>query len=267
MRKRFDRNRRPSVIVDAMETDGFAVVEGLLNGEQLKQAAAAVRQLMAEPGETYKWIRQRTYEHFRTLPVFVDLIVHPMVIAIAQAWCGQDLHLIAAQCSRNTKDEPYFSGVTTLHQDKVFFPEKALAGVPIWRYGFTAMWYMQDTPLEMGPTQVVPGSHKRDGDDPPGDDQRVSGIMPAGSLLLFAHATWHSGALNHTDRPRDLISNAYARPELKKVQLTTPVDGGGRYVQPDALLRPGGDMLRQLLGDRSGHAADVVCDVRRRTRR
>jgi ectoine hydroxylase-related dioxygenase (phytanoyl-CoA dioxygenase family) len=114
------------------------------------------------------------------------------------------------------------------------------------------MWYVQDTPLEMGPTEVAPGKHT-DGRTYTNADLDERDIwrraIPAGSLLIFAHACWHRGALNQTDRPRDLITNAYARREIDKSHLTTKQpDGTVAYAPPPPdLLARLGPAVRDLL--------------------
>jgi ectoine hydroxylase-related dioxygenase (phytanoyl-CoA dioxygenase family) len=238
-------------IVDALAEHGFALIEAVLSHAQIAAAQHAVESLMAEPAERYRWIRQRTYERFAEYPIFVELIEHPPVIATARRWLGDRFHLIAAQCSRNTREDPYAPGAMKIHQDGVCFAPQPEPGVPGYRHGFSAMWYVQDTLLEMGPTGLIPGSHR--GERRHSDDEVTSDILfrrPifAGSLLLFSHYTWHRGALNETDQPRDLITNAYARAGIAKVQLTTPSsDGTERFVPPEGLLSECSEIMRQLL--------------------
>ncbi len=242
-----------AAIAAAMERDGFAMVERVLAASQLKAAQRAGNWSFQQPMERYKWVRQRLYEHHATHPIIVEVIEHPLAIAVASELLGaHDFQLIAAQCSRNTREELYVSGVTKLHQDMGLLPipERRKADIPLHRYGFTAMWYLQDTPLEMGPTELIPRSHlserSYDGAEP--DPSAVFRCaVPAGSLLFFKHCTWHRGALNRTDMPRDLISNAYARMEVEREHLhTTQPDGSKRYV-PYEPLRPLASALRRQL--------------------
>src|SRR5688500_6989309 len=150
-----------SAITAALDRDGYALVEQVLSAGQIADARAGVQWAMEKVPGSYKWIKQRTYEWIREHPIFVELIEHPLVIDVATQYLGPDFHLIAAQCSRNAPEEHYAPGVMQIHQDACFFPttERARDGVPLHRYGFSAMWYLQDTPLEMGPTELVVGSH------------------------------------------------------------------------------------------------------------
>lgn len=235
--------------------DGLAFAERLLTPAQVAAAGRGVAWAMAHAGGPYAWIKQRTYE-WREHPIFAELIEHPAVIGFARGLLGEDFHLIAAQCSRNTREDPYAPGAMAIHADEVFYPrpERKAAGVADDRYSFSAMWYVQDTPLAMGPTEFVPGSHtagKRYTDSELTPDRLWRRAIPAGSLILFNHRTWHRGARNATGTPRDLITNAYARPEVEKVQLTVKgEDGRERYAVPEGLLEDASPMLKMLLRKR-----------------
>jgi hypothetical protein len=242
-------------IVRDFDRDGIVLVEGLLNQPTLDAARVGVEWLMNNARAEYKWIRQRTYEWHREQPVFVELIEQPLVIGFAQRVLGEDFHLAAAQCSRNLRDDHYAPGAMKIHQDDVFFPktpERSAQVAGTTHVGFTAMVYVQDTPLEMGPTQFIRGSHAS---GETFSDDKIEALphlwrraVPAGSLILFSHRTWHRGAPNLTASPRDLISNAYARRAIDKVQLTKKsAEGKDEYVAPDELLSRGSVMLRQLL--------------------
>jgi len=241
-------------LAQRFETDGFVLVESLLTPDMLARASAAVAWGIKNREEAYKWIRQRTYEWFEPHPVMVELIEHPLVIDFARATLGPDFHVIAAQCSRNTREDHYAPGAMNIHQDAVFFSPRGqeTPGVPLHRYGFSAMFYLQDTPLEMGPTQLIPGSHQRN--EPHRDGPETDALVwkqgvPAGSLLIFNHRTWHRGAPNQTGTPRDLITNAYARREITKCQIMVKqADGTEKYVPCAPLLASGSALLRQLLG-------------------
>jgi hypothetical protein len=242
-------------MLEAFDRDGFVLIESLMDDRQLAAAQNGVEWAMAHSSGPYKWIKQRSYEWYGDHPIFVELIEHPLVLEFAREWLGPEFHLIAAQCSRNSRDDHYAPGVVNIHADTVFFPEagRQANGVAAHRYGFSAMWHLQDTPLEMGPTELLPGSHLSSDlftNETIDNGQIFRRHIPAGSLLLFNHRTWHRGAMNETDKPRDLITNAYARREIDKVQLTTTMDDGTqRYVEPAALWPVCSPAVRQMLSN------------------
>ena len=242
----------PEKLVSEFESEGFVLVENLMTAEQLASAQAGVEWAMSQQPERYRWIRQRTYEWFETHPVFVELMEHPLVLETAERILGSNFHLIAAQCSRHTRGDPYAPGAMKIHQDRVFFPgEETTETIPPHHNGFSAMWYVQDTPPAMGPTELIPRSHASDErytEDALDEVDLFRRRIPAGSLLLFFHRTWHRGAFNQTDTPRDLITNAYAVRAIEKVQLTTPLaDEDDRYLSCEDLLAVSSDAMRLML--------------------
>ncbi len=244
-------------LADTFKRDGMALLPSLMSPAQLAAAQRGVAWAMETQGG-HKLIKARTYEWFREHPVFVELLEHPVVIGLCERVYGDDYHVIAAQCSRNIKAGFYAPGADKFHNDAVFFPkaERMVKGVPLENYSFSAMWYLQDTPLEMGPTQLVPGSHVEyekaySEEDVPGlvaAGRFFNQAVPAGSLLIFNNRTWHRGRANGTDRARDLITNVYALPAVEKVQiLTAQADGTQRYVEPERLLGVGSERVREML--------------------
>jgi hypothetical protein len=230
--------------------DGLVFVPGLMTGAQLAAAQRGVAWAMETQGG-HKLIKARTYEWFREHPVFVELLEQPVVMGLCDRVFGDDCHVIAAQCSRNIKAGFYAPGADKFHNDAVFFPkpERMMMGVALENYSFSAMWYLQDTPLVMGPTQLVLGSHVEF--EKTYGEEDVAGLeakgrlyqeaMPAGSLLIFNNRTWHRGRPNETEQARDLITNVYALPAVEKVQLLTVMgDGTQRYVEPGGLLAEAG---------------------------
>jgi ectoine hydroxylase-related dioxygenase (phytanoyl-CoA dioxygenase family) len=104
-----------------------------------------------------------------------------------------------------------------------------------------------------GPTQFVPGSHYSGRRPPTQENPTFEGRGPvpvfckAGDIYLTNHQCWHRGAPNQTERPRDLITNAYVRPEIEKSHLMTPqTDGTSRYI-PCTELMAKNPILHQLL--------------------
>src|SRR5689334_5337905 len=104
-------------VVTDFQRDGVALCPALLDADSVAAARDAVDWAIANRTTDYKWIAQGSHEWFREEPVFVNIIEHPLVIDFARACLGPDFHLIAAQCSRNTKADPYAPGAMAFHQD------------------------------------------------------------------------------------------------------------------------------------------------------
>ena len=78
---------------------------------------------------------------------------------------------------------------------------------PLPEYALTvnSLWLLDDFTPENGGTRLVPGSHRWRRKPPKDlathpDEVRIS--APAGSVLLFNGAVWHSSGANQTDRER-----------------------------------------------------------------
>ena len=83
---------------------------------------------------------------------------------------------------------------------------------------FTCNYYLTDVDsVKDGPTQTVPRSHLFGAPCPNPiegsghEDQVVSNLGPAGSVIMFNNQVWHRGAPNTSDRTRYITQISYAR--------------------------------------------------------
>ena len=98
------------------------------------------------------------------------------------------------------------------------------------------IYYPQDTPIELGPTHVTPGTalHQRVTDE----DRRNSAPMlgPAGSLWITHFDVVHAGGINLTDRVRHMIKFIYVQRHERTAPSWNCVDD--RWSNPDGLESP-----------------------------
>ena len=98
------------------------------------------------------------------------------------------------------------------------------------------IYYPQDTPIELGPTHVTPGTalHQRVTDE----DRRNSAPMlgPAGSLWITHFDVVHAGGINLTDRVRHMIKFIYVQRHERTAPSWNCV--GDRWSNPDGLESP-----------------------------
>jgi Phytanoyl-CoA dioxygenase (PhyH) len=90
------------------------------------------------------------------------------------------------------------------------------------------MYFPHDTPLEMGGTLVLPGSHfRRINEMDIARYQNFLGQVPmvckAGTLLVLHHGIWHCGRRNETDRKRYMFK-IRLNPTVKQVRLWNTAD-------------------------------------------
>ena len=140
-----------------------------------------------------------------------------------------------------------------LHCDwlPVPLPEHVLADpqVKIPAFITTAHFYLNDMYEELGPTKVVPGSH-RSGRRPEGETTwngrgEQSVMCKAGDVVLFRSEVWHRGTANSSDETRYLLQVHYAQRMI--TQKFPPYLGRFRF-DPDILAVATPRQLR-LLGD------------------
>jgi ectoine hydroxylase-related dioxygenase (phytanoyl-CoA dioxygenase family) len=117
---------------------------------------------------------------------FEELVLHAPVCTLAQSAIGQNM-ILGAMSGTWKLPGP---GAIPLHADYPLVrdpnPEFGLIAV--------AVWALQDwDDVAVGPTWVVPGSHRQR--RAPRRDDDVHGavpiLMPKGSVLLMSHGVWH----------------------------------------------------------------------------
>lgn len=200
--------------------DGFVMLPGALSPEEtrlLRQGVHAAHQAPCPTGNPTQFHR---HQMFRRGPEFEAILDREPAVDVAETVLGDNCHVIA----NNTVYTGPNSGIDRWHVDEtVLFP--MLDGVRLDPriempcHIMTALYYLDDVPLELGPTQVVPGSH-RSGRRPPQTDAELvwdgrgyeTMVADAGDCLLLNGQTWHRGATNRTsDRHRHVLQVTYGR--------------------------------------------------------
>lgn len=150
---------------------------------------------------------------------FVHLLENEPILSLMERLLGQNLHIIALQGHRMFRGNE----ILRWHSDEIYLQRPP--GVPDdVEYPpiinvINCHYYLIDVPEEMGPTQVVPGSHRacrqprpEDGDPPRWRGQGpVSLTVKAGDCIVYSNQMWHRGAPNRTDRTRYSIIPSYSR--------------------------------------------------------
>jgi ectoine hydroxylase-related dioxygenase (phytanoyl-CoA dioxygenase family) len=115
---------------------------------------------------------------------------------------------------------------------------------------FTANYYLTNVEkIEHGPTEVIPGSHLFGASPPnpiegtPYEDQVVSCLGPAGSVVMFNNQVWHRGGPNSSERTRYMAQISYARRLIG--HKYSPFMN---YQMPEHVYANADERLRVLLG-------------------
>jgi hypothetical protein len=118
--------------------------------------------------------------------------------------------------------------------------------VPV--FGGTAHYYLNDMVLELGPTLLIPGSHRAG--RPPADESTWNGLAPcaamvkAGSVVLFRNEIWHGAAMNSSTEKRYIMQVHY-----RSMSITRPYGPvGAECDYSEQVLKVATPRQKRLLG-------------------
>ena len=229
-------------LVEAFDAQGFCVIPELLDAAQLERQREALAPWIDDgPMGRNVFEGTRTHRIYAMLakdPVFAELVAHPVSLALAEHYLGQSCLLsacLAIHLQPGESAQPWHTddGHTSLT------PPHDLLGV-------STFWALDDTTVDNGATEVLPGSHRwsetefpgvlKDQDfateedargDPGAHPDAVKVTMPAGSLMIARGDLWHRGGANRSDTARCLVTPQYCagwlRP-LESMLLSVPLE-------------------------------------------
>ena len=135
------------------------------------------------------------------IPLVRQVFDHPSVVGALQSVVGTDYYL---QPHRHPHYNPAGSKGQTMHQD----------GGKRWshrtRY-LLAFYYPQDTPLERGPSGIVPGSHYFNTPEGARIERELPLVTPAGTVTIANYDLWHRAMPNTSDQNRYMLKFLFAR--------------------------------------------------------
>lgn len=242
-----DTHRLSAPQKESFETDGFLIIDGLLDAGEVATCRAEIQRLhelyneMKAAGdakislfeiEPYSEIEEdagglpvlRKIESVESFsPVFEALPAHPKLVALMRSLIGPDFLLF-----RNTlmfKPARYGSA-HGLHQDSAYWPMTPPNQV-------TVSIALNDATPQNGCFQVIPGSHMVDlehsgtisrpdaADIAEGSPFDTSGLievsLSAGSAICFQSRLVHGSGPNTSSSPRNTALYAYFPPDVRYV--------------------------------------------------
>lgn len=118
-------------------------------------------------------------------PVFEEAVLHPAVLAFADAYLGKDCRLRLCGPSIRGRDSSRSGTSFGLHADRYSSTNQELTSL-------NAVWLLTEYSREHGTLCFVPGSHRSDRKPQDEDvDELVTVEAPAGSVLMFPESLWH----------------------------------------------------------------------------
>lgn len=190
-----------SLIAEFYE-NGYLILRSALSSKQIKQLHDGVLKAFDEPEDGYGPIIR--VQMFERGVIFEEVIDQPGVIDLVEAILGDDCHLVAHAAALTSPTNT----ISEWHvDDTVRFPLPENVSLPpeirMPCTGLNMIYYLVDVPEKLGPTQIVPKSH-RSGRNPPPDapypiyegNNPVSAVGNAGDVVVYHHQIWHRGGPN-----------------------------------------------------------------------
>jgi ectoine hydroxylase-related dioxygenase (phytanoyl-CoA dioxygenase family) len=237
--------------VAAIRARGFVVIERLLPAAVVGACAAALAPHLARGRfgrNAFEGLRtQRVYGLPAVAPIFAELVEHPRILAVMDAFLAPNYLLTAAQAICIHPGET----AQAVHYDDGFYPFPR----PRAPISLATIVALDDFTAENGATEVIPGSHLWGGEVPggavsaedfaqrtryghgvvglentlmrPATEARRCGaplepvVMPAGSVVVFAGTLWHRGGANRSAAPRLALSTQYCEPWARQQENFT----------------------------------------------
>lgn len=205
----------PEAAAEAMFSDGFVQFPDLLSPEDV----ATLRAWMDRSGgpdaqyEVKNWcFNKHIGQDFAREPNWLRLIDRDPAFEVLRLILGDGFIAVGGSL--------WITGPGRgmgMHLDRLFLqlpPDVAMdprVRVPV--HSCTLHYYLDDQVEEIGPTLVIPGSHRAG--HAPHDESTWNGIAPqmisvrAGGAVLFRHDLWHGAVQNTSTRRRYLIQVHY----------------------------------------------------------
>jgi len=223
-------------VFDALDRDGWAVVEHVMGAEAIARACTDFDEILASTPygrDDFEGRKtRRVYALFAKTRTLDASATHPLVLGVLDRMLGH--YQLSAptgiEIGPGERAQP-------LHPDDAIYPLTR----PHDEIVVNAMWPLCDFTADNGGTVIVPGSHCWANEIPSSSTTTITIEMPAGSLLLYRGSLWHGGGANHTDQARLGVVLHYAASWLR------PVENHVLVVPPER-ARDLPERLQELLG-------------------
>ena len=226
------------------DEQGYVVFEKIMSSSEVDKVRNALHPHLTKTGRNNfeGFSSNRVYSLLTKAPdVFSDMVTHPLALAFVEADLGSSCLLSSLLAINLLPGE----SVQPWHYDD------AQISIPLPRpsYGVSTFWAIDDTTEINGATEVVPGSHRWNGDelksamlsdvfalpegetianqDPQPRTDAIKVALPAGSLMITKGTLLHRGGANLSSNSRLIVTPQYcpgwARP-LENMLLAVPKD-------------------------------------------
>ena len=196
-------------IVDAVQTDGAAILTNVLDTARLQAVTADLSPwVQSTPGGRDAFTgfsTHRTGALVARAPTTRDMVMHPTIVELAKTFLEPFTNRIQLHLTQVIKIGPNQPS-QPLHRDRLawggYIPREI-------EPQFNTIWALTDFTEENGATRVVPGSPSWDDDRRATDDEKTQAVMAAGSVLLYSGSVIHGGGENRSEEERIGVNITY----------------------------------------------------------
>lgn len=260
------RHRDLESRAEAMQEDGFVAFPDVLNEAQVRELRAKMESIgeadetyyqrghygrSAEDGDAFRTYNKHIGKPFTLDASFLQYFDKPEVLEVVEAIHGPNCRVIGGSVWV-TGAGRYPMGLHIDYQPIALPEDIALdrrVHIPI--FISTAHYYLNDMYDELGPTVIVPGSH-RAGRAPNGEtswrgQEAQSFLCNAGDVLLFRSDLWHGALPNVSDERRYMLQVHYGNLYMD-FGYASPFKG---HAVPPEILAQANPVQRRLMGERA----------------
>ena len=251
-----------------LQREGWALLRDVFSSDEVDELRREISEVYAAdaPGERQahqvpELAEQFRYEMFNRSAACQTAMAHRRILDVIEPLIGEDCHVIANTAWRNPANVEHLHGGGRWHIDAgPHIPRPAgtvwPADIPYPVFVVATHILLQDTPVECGPTGVIPFSHTS-GQPPPsgrGDDPDLTcnGHAPvvlaarAGDVQLFVSDVWHRRMPTaEGDAGRFFLQVHYGRRDIAQRLVPT---SEANQASPAARLRAVSKRERTLIG-------------------
>ncbi len=206
----------PQLIADAIERDGFAIMEGAIDPNFCADICAELEALERvrpggdiAPGPFTGLVTRRWFDLLNDGDIWQRVATHPDVLAVLPKVLGEGFLLSTMGSAVVGPGEP----AQPLHvDDGVYaFPR------PHPNLVCNTMWALSDFTEQTGATRVVRGSNQFDGDPVFGETYETIPLeMPAGSIAFVVGTCYHGAGHNQSAADRVALTINYCDGRMRQ---------------------------------------------------
>lgn len=211
LQRRLDEHNLWAHIAE-LRRDGFTIVRDVIDPKTVERARAVIRRHAKPSGHRTR--QSDVMMPLRFDQMFVDLLLNPIQLALADAVCGKGMLDSQAGLVRDRSSNPQ-----GLHAENALWLP---APYPKHHYLCSAMLTLDHFDEADGGTCFVPGSHRSGLDPAPEESLALTGAVTPeaapGSLIVWVGGTWHGAQQRTNDGERVSLLTIFTRPSLRPAQ-------------------------------------------------